>query len=93
MPSVWKKTMTYLGLVEDDEFEQLDEATEAEGAPIRRIQRPQAVREIASDPHSEGSCARSRRPGRPRPGPSTNRASPVPARRGRWQTGSRRARR
>jgi cell division inhibitor SepF len=54
MPSVWKKTMTYLGLVEDDEFEQLDEATEAEGAPIRRIQRPQAVREISSEPHSEG---------------------------------------
>ena len=47
MSTVWKKTMTFLGLVEDDEFEQLDETTEAEGAPVRRIQRPQAVREIS----------------------------------------------
>ena len=53
MPSVWRKTMTYLGLVEDDEFEQLDEATDAE-APVRRIQRPQAVREISSEGPSEG---------------------------------------
>ena len=47
MSTVWKKTMTFLGLVEDDEFDHLDDATEAESAPVRRIQRPQAVREIS----------------------------------------------
>jgi cell division inhibitor SepF len=52
MPSVWKKTMTYLGLVEDDEFEQLDESPE-EG-PVRRIHRPQAVRELSAEPEAQG---------------------------------------
>jgi cell division inhibitor SepF len=50
MPGVWKKTMTYLGLVEDDDFEQIDDGSDAESAPVRRIQRPQAVREIAAEP-------------------------------------------
>ena len=25
MPSAWKKTLTYLGLVEDEEYDELDE--------------------------------------------------------------------
>jgi cell division inhibitor SepF len=50
MPGVWKKTMTYLGLVEDDDFEQIDDGSDAEAAPVRRIQRPQAVREMAAEP-------------------------------------------
>lgn len=51
MAGVWKKTLTYLGLVEDDEFEELDEVTAApiEQAEVRRFQRPQAVREVAVD--------------------------------------------
>jgi cell division inhibitor SepF len=53
MPGVWRKTMTYLGLVEDDDFEQLEEA-QGEAAPVRRMHRPQAVREIPSEPHAEG---------------------------------------
>ena len=88
MPSVWKKTMTYLGLVEDDEFEQLDEATEAEGAPIRRIQRPQAVR-IASDPHSEGVVRTIPSPRPASTGPSTSPSLAGSTRRWRWRTGSR----
>jgi cell division inhibitor SepF len=41
MAGVWKKTMNYLGLVEeDDEF--VDEMPEAEPAPVRRM-RPQVV--------------------------------------------------
>ena len=41
MAGVWKKTMNYLGLVEeDDEF--VDDVHEAESAPVRRM-RPQAV--------------------------------------------------
>jgi len=55
MPGVWKKTLTYLGLVEDDEYEELDEVSarpdQAEG---RRFQRPQAVRDVALEPEHEG---------------------------------------
>jgi cell division inhibitor SepF len=52
MPGVWKKTLTYLGLVEEDELEELDEVAPSETAEVRRFQRPQAVREVAleSDP-------------------------------------------
>lgn len=41
MPGVWKKTMNYLGLVEDDD-EFVDEMPESEPSPVRRM-RPQAV--------------------------------------------------
>jgi cell division inhibitor SepF len=55
MAGVWKKTLTYLGLVEDDEFEQIDGMPEAEPAQVRHIQRPQAVREVsARDADPEG---------------------------------------
>lgn len=47
MAGVWKKTMNYLGLVEDDE-EFVEELPEAEPAPVRRM-RPQAVREVPAD--------------------------------------------
>ena len=47
MAGVWKKTMNYLGLVEDDE-EFVDEMPEAEPAPVRRM-RPQAVREAPAE--------------------------------------------
>jgi cell division inhibitor SepF len=55
MPGVWKKTLTYLGLVEDDEFDELDEvgATQ-ETAEVRRFQRPQAVREVDLPTEEEG---------------------------------------
>jgi cell division inhibitor SepF len=54
MPGVWKKTLTYLGLVEDDEFEELDEVSaQPEQAEVRRFQRPQAVREVL-EPEHEG---------------------------------------
>ena len=47
MAGVWKKTMNYLGLVEDDE-EFVEELPETEPAPVRRM-RPQAVREVPAD--------------------------------------------
>jgi cell division inhibitor SepF len=47
MAGVWKKTLNYLGLVEDeDEF--VEEMPDAEPAPVRRM-RPQAVREVPSE--------------------------------------------
>ena len=52
MPGVWKKTLTYLGLVEDEEFDELDEvAAQPRQAEVRSIQRPQAMREVAMDPN------------------------------------------
>jgi cell division inhibitor SepF len=44
MASVWKKTMQYLGLVEDEDLEDLDEGADelgvqSEVAPVRRINR------------------------------------------------------
>jgi cell division inhibitor SepF len=47
MSSVWKKTLNYLGLVEDDE-EFVEELPDVEPAPVRRM-RPQAVRDVSSD--------------------------------------------
>jgi cell division inhibitor SepF len=55
MPGVWKKTLTYLGLVEDDEFEEIDEvAVQPETAEVRRFQRPQAVREVQVESEHQG---------------------------------------
>jgi cell division inhibitor SepF len=56
MPGVWKKTLSYLGLVEDEEdFEDLDEVGgEPEPAQVRRFQRPQAVREVPMDTETGG---------------------------------------
>jgi cell division inhibitor SepF len=51
MAGVWKKTLTYLGLVEDDEFEELNEVAAPGEARVRPLQRPQAVREVPVDEH------------------------------------------
>jgi cell division inhibitor SepF len=54
MPGVWKKTLTYLGLVEDEGYDELDEvAAQPRQAEVRSIQRPQPVREVTTD-GSEG---------------------------------------
>ena len=50
MSGVWKKTLNYLGLVEDDE-EFVEELPDVEPAPVRRM-RPQAVRDVSAE--SEG---------------------------------------
>ena len=58
MPGVWKKTLTYLGLVEDEDYEELDEVgMEPEPAQVRRFQRPQAVREVSLE-HDHGGIVR-----------------------------------
>jgi cell division inhibitor SepF len=47
MAGVWKKTLQYLGLVEDEELEDLDEVTEpgayAEPGEVRRMQRSEMI--------------------------------------------------
>ena len=89
MAGVWKKTLNYLGLVEEDE-EFVDEMPEAEPAPVRRM-RPQAVREVLR-PRPRASSGRSPRHARPpaRP-PSTSRSRSDSTRRARSPTGSRTA--
>jgi len=47
MAGVWKKTLNYLGLVEEDEAF-VDELPEAEPATVRRM-RPQAVSDLSAD--------------------------------------------
>lgn len=47
MSGVWKKTLNYLGLVEDDE-EFVEELPDVESGPVRRM-RPQPVREVSSE--------------------------------------------
>ena len=59
MPGVWKKTLSYLGLVEDEEY---DDGAEPEAAPVadvtpsvRRLGRAEAVTlHPASDPGATG---------------------------------------
>src|SRR4026207_1841973 len=46
MSAVWKKTLNYLGLVEDDE-EFVEELPDVEPTPVRRM-RPQPVRDVPS---------------------------------------------
>jgi len=44
MAGVWKKTLTYLGLVEDEEYEELDEiGAPAQPAQVRQLRRPQSA--------------------------------------------------
>lgn len=72
MAGVWKKTMQYLGLVEDDELEDLEESVEhhpaarhADAAAVRRYARPEPVATEAADaivrtiPSSRGPAAAS----------------------------------
>jgi cell division inhibitor SepF len=47
MAGVWKRTLNYLGLVEDDD-EFVDEMPEAEPAPVRRM-RSQGVGEVPAE--------------------------------------------
>ena len=57
MPGVWKKTLTYLGLVEDEDYDELDEVAvegRSDPAPVRRIARPEAVRDVSAEPRMEG---------------------------------------
>lgn len=51
MAAVWKKTLSYLGLVEEDEFEGFERAPERAREPeVRRFQRPTPVRAPYEEP-------------------------------------------
>jgi cell division inhibitor SepF len=57
MPGVWKKTLTYLGLVEDEDYEELGEVIEA---PVGGGREPAAVRRISRQQHTEPVTSDSR---------------------------------
>jgi cell division inhibitor SepF len=49
MPGVWKKTLSYLGLVEDEDYQEMDDLDDevyeaAEPASVRRLHRPTGAR-------------------------------------------------
>ncbi len=81
MPGVWKKTLQYLGLVEDEEYEELGEVIEApmaapEPAPVRRIhqaQQPATALAVAED---HEAIVRTIPQTRPAPANSIHRAEP-----------------
>lgn len=74
MAGVWKKTLTYLGLVEDEDYEELDEiGAEPEPAQVRRLARPSH-----RDPSMYGSDAivRTMPQARPAAGQSIHKSEP-----------------
>ena len=56
MAGVWKKTLNYLGLVEDEE-DFVDEYSDAQPAPVRQM-RPQPVRDNLGRPTTAGRLGR-----------------------------------
>jgi cell division inhibitor SepF len=56
MAGVWRKTMKYLGLVEEDDFDVEGPAAERgpaeEAAPVRRLHRPSGGPALAEEPES-----------------------------------------
>jgi len=74
MPGVWKRTMQYLGLVEEDELEDIDGESEQtsrhEAAPVRRYARQEA------GPVEREAVVRTMPHARPAALPSIHRAEP-----------------
>jgi cell division inhibitor SepF len=50
MAGVWRKTLTYLGLVEDEELEEAGVEAAAEPGAVRRLPRSDSVGRMSSDP-------------------------------------------
>ena len=89
MAGVWKKTLNYLGLVEEDE-EFVDDMPEVEPAPVRRM-KPQAVRGVSSETEGVVRTIASPRRGHGVVGHLQVGAASGSTRRARWPTGSRKA--
>ena len=48
MAGVWKKTLTYLGLVEDDDYEDLDELGMSAEPETRQLRRPRPATDVTA---------------------------------------------
>ncbi|MDP9341593.1 MAG: cell division protein SepF [Actinomycetota bacterium] len=79
MPGVWKKTLSYLGLVEDEEY---DDAAEADAAPmadvsttVRRLGRAEAVT-LHPAPDTGATVVRTIPQPRPHPASTIHKSEP-----------------
>jgi len=72
MAAVWKKTLTYLGLVEDEDYEELDEIGMEPEPQVRRLGRPAQ----ASSGQSSESIVRTIPAARPVAGQSIHKSEP-----------------
>lgn len=73
MAAVWKKTLTYLGLVEDEDYEELDEIGMEPEPQVRRLGRPSSQ---ASAGGSSESAVRTIPAARPVAGHSIHKSEP-----------------
>jgi cell division inhibitor SepF len=82
MPGVWKKTLSYLGLVEDEDFQDIDEVGgedvfQPEPAPVRRLTRTPSARGALSETLAEPQAiVRTIPHPRPAPGSQIHKAEP-----------------
>lgn len=72
MAAVWKKTLTYLGLVEDEDYEELDEIGMEPEPQVRRLGRPSQ----ASAGQTSESIVRTIPAARPVAGQSIHKSEP-----------------
>lgn len=72
MAAVWKKTLTYLGLVEDEDYEELDEIGMEPEPQVRRLGRPSQ----ASTGQTSESIVRTIPAARPVAGQSIHKSEP-----------------
>ncbi len=76
MAGVWKKTLSYLGLVEEDEYEGLEEVgPEPEPARVRPMRRPEPLRLPETDREAE-SIVRTIPAPRPQAGSAIHKSEP-----------------
>lgn len=73
MAAVWKKTLTYLGLVEDEDYEELDEIGMEPEPQVRRLSRPSSQ---ASAEQGSGASVRTIPAARPVAGRSIHKSEP-----------------
>ena len=74
MSGVWKKTLTYLGLVEDEDYDELDEIG-SEPSQVRRLGRPPQQRS-ADVAHRPEAIVRTISASRPAAGTSMHKSEP-----------------
>jgi cell division inhibitor SepF len=74
MAGAWKKTLNYLGLVEEDE-DFVDDMSQSDASSVRSM-RPQAVREMSADSEGVVRTIASPASGRPSPASSIHKSEP-----------------
>jgi cell division inhibitor SepF len=82
MAGAWRKTLTYLGLVEDEDYEEVEAGAEEEmsgsgrATALRRLGRPEPVASPMETTHHQEAIVRTIPQSRPGSGSSIHRAEP-----------------